>query len=214
MNIVQAIAAIERFQGNNLTGSIAVIESQIEGWGINEAKNFCHNEGIDDNFIESALSIKKVAGQINTIIHAAGILSSLQSILKPGERVEYVSLGAGNSGRRFDLETDYRVAEYKFIDWQGGPETIRQNALFKDFFELAEYETDKKKFLYVVDDKFPLKFFKSGRAIKSVLSRQPQILSRISKKYGAGFERVCDYYNIKHAEVSICDISPHIGRTK
>jgi hypothetical protein len=32
-----------------------------------------------------------------------------------GEQVEKVSLGAGNSGREFDRETNYRVAEFKFV---------------------------------------------------------------------------------------------------
>ena len=43
------------------------------------------------------------------------------------------------TGRSFDLETSYRVAvaELKFIRWQGGPESIRQNQLFKDFYLLA-----------------------------------------------------------------------------
>jgi hypothetical protein len=37
------------------------------------------------------------------------------------------------TGRSFDLETSDRVAvaEFKFIRWQGGPESIRQNQLFK-----------------------------------------------------------------------------------
>ena len=40
-----------------------------------------------------------------------------------------------------DLETNHRVAEFNFSHWQGGADTIRQNSLFKDFFQLAEYQT-------------------------------------------------------------------------
>ncbi len=76
-----------------------------------------------------------------------------------------------------------RVAEYKFIDWQGGPESIRQNSIFKGFFELAEHETHKKV-LYVVGTGYPLKFFNGGRALTSVLSRHPKILAHIHEKYG------------------------------
>lgn len=43
----------------------------------------------------------------------------LPHILEPDERVESVSLGAGNTGRDFDLETNVRVAEFKFIHWRG-----------------------------------------------------------------------------------------------
>ncbi len=52
----------------------------------------------------------------------------LPKILKPGEIVEYVSLGAGNTGRQFDLETNRRVAELKFIRWRGA-DSIREGAL-------------------------------------------------------------------------------------
>jgi hypothetical protein len=123
-----------------------------------------------------------------------------------------VSLGAGNTGRHFDLETNLRIAEYKFIDWQGGPESIRQSGIFKDFFELAEYETTKRKCLYVVGTEYPLKFFNGGRALSSVLSRNPNILSRIKAKYGESVTKVCDYYELKKDDVHICDVRPHIGR--
>lgn len=212
MSIDQAIQAIANFQGDSLTKSLSGIERDIVGLCLDDVPNFCGAKKIDDAFLVSALSIKKIAGQINVIIHAAGILRSLQGILEPGERIKSVSLGAGNTGRKFDLETNFRVAEYKFIDWQGGPETIRQNGIFKDVFELAEHETAKKKFLYVVGTEFPLKFFRSGRALASVMSRQPSILTRITEKYGTSVKRVCDYYDLKKHEVSICDVSLHIGR--
>jgi hypothetical protein len=65
--------------------------------------------------------MKQVAGQINVVIHALVILLCLPHILKDHEVIEYVSLGAGNTARAFDLETNQRVAEFKFIRWQGGP---------------------------------------------------------------------------------------------
>ena len=80
----------------------------------------------------------------------------LPHILEPDERIEYVSLGAGNTGKAFDLETDRRNAEFKFINWRGGSEAIRENTLFKDFYLMAEHETHKLKFLYVLDTKHPL----------------------------------------------------------
>ena len=212
MSIDPAIQAIENFQGDSLTKSLSDMEALVRKMGLNEVQKFCDSHGIDDAFLASALSIKKVAGQINVIIHAAGILRSLHSILEPGEVIESVSLGAGNTGRKYDLETNYRVAEYKFIDWQGGAETIRQNAIFKDFFEMAEDETHKRKFLYVIGTEIPLKFFRSGRALSSVLSRRPEILSRIAAKYGPEIKQVCDYYALKSKEVNVCDVSSFIGR--
>lgn len=213
MTIELALRALEVFQGESLTERLADIESRIVRTELNGVGEFCAACGIDENFMQSALAIKQISGQINVIIHAAGILQSLDSILEHGEHVESVSLGAGNTGRQFDLETNLRIAEYKFIDWQGGSESIRQNGIFKDFFELAEYETIKRKYLYVVGTEYPLKFFNGGRALNSVLSRNPDILSRIKKKYGESVTKVRDYYELKKGDIEICDVRPYIGRT-
>ena len=62
------------------------------------------------------------------------------------EVIEELSIGAGNTNRHFDLVTNKRIAEFKFINWSGKQDTIRQNSVFKDFFELDVYETDKKKY--------------------------------------------------------------------
>lgn len=212
MSLDHAIEAIQKFQGESLTASLSSIESELRGFCTDKIEAFCLARNLSKEFITSALEIKKVAGQINVIIHAAGIIRSLPSLLREDEIVESVSLGAGNTGRKFDLETNFRVAEYKFIDWQGGAETIRQNSIFKDFFELAEYETSKEKYLYVVDTRYPLKFFTSRRSIASVLSRQPQLLVRLNDKYGDVVKTVSDYFEQNKSKVHICDISPHIGR--
>lgn len=212
MSLDAAINAINNFQGNSLTEQLASIESQIQGFDLSNCESLCLDHDIDDHFIQSALDIKKLAGQINVIIHAAGILKSLPNILKENEIVDYVSLGAGNTGRKFDLETNLRVAEYKFIDWKGGPESIRQNGIFKDFYELAEFPTDKEKILYVVGTTYPLKFFNGSRALTSVLSRQPKILNNIKEKYGSDVKEVNDYFSIHKSTVQIKDVSPFIGR--
>lgn len=212
MSIEKAIEAIERFQGDSLTQNLAKIENDIVGANASESEDFCAERDINDDFIMSALAVKKVAGQINVIIHASGILHALKGLLQDGEIVESVSLGAGNTGRKFDLETNLQVAEFKFIDWQGGAESIRQNGIFKDFYELAEYETSKRKNLYVVGTYYPLKFFNGGRALTSILSKQPVILANIDAKYGNSLNVARDYYEIHKDEVYICDVSPYLGR--
>lgn len=213
MSIATAFRAMDGFQGASLTESLYVIERSIVGLNVEEMKTFCGGRGIDHAFMASAVSIKKLAGQINVIIHAAGILCSLPHILESDEVVQSVSLGAGNTGRKFDLETNQRVAEYKFIDWQGGAESIRQNGIFKDFFELAEYKTKKRKYLYVVGTDYPLRFLKGGRALSSVLSRRPDVLAQIAEKYGDSVTKVCDYYQFNSKKVKILDVSPFIGRS-
>jgi hypothetical protein len=212
MAITDAFLAMDGFQGASLTKSLSLIERNIVGLNVEEMHAFCGTRGIDHGFIASAVSIKKLAGQINVIIHASGILCSLPHILAADEVVESVSLGAGNTGRKFDLETNQRVAEFKFIDWQGGAETIRQNSIFKDFFELAEHKTTKRKYLYVIGTDYPLRFLQGGRTLSSVLSRNPAVLARISEIYGDEVNRVRDYYKLKALEVEICDVAPFIGR--
>jgi hypothetical protein len=205
-------AAIDKYKGESLTKSISSFESEIIGLTSKELDSYCLSQGIDSDLFESALTIKKLASQIDVIIHSSGILRSLPKILRNGEVVESVSLGAGNTGKKFDLETNFRIAEYKFIDWKGGAEAIRQNGIFKDFFELAEYKTDKEKYMYVVGTEIPMKFFNGGRALTSVLSRYPKTLDYISNKYEPTITKVRDYYKITKHEVVIQDISEIVGK--
>ena len=52
-------------------------------------------------------------GPDRVIVHAVGILVALPKILEPGELVQSLSLGAGNTGRAHDLETDRRIDEFR-----------------------------------------------------------------------------------------------------
>lgn len=211
MSIEKDLSTIANFQGESLTKSLSTIESQISGISASNSLDFCHSFGVNDELISSVRAVKKVAGQINVVLHATGIMNSLSRLLKDGEKVESISLGAGNTGRRFDLETNLQVAEFKFIDWQGGAETIRQNGLFKDFHNLAEFETSKEKNLYVVGTLYPLKFFNGGRALTSVLSKQPVILEAIKLKYGDSVGKTRDYYNLHKDSVQVRDVSQFIS---
>jgi hypothetical protein len=136
---------------------------------VKDCASFLEGAGVGREALAAAAEMKRLAGQINVTIHALGILLCLPHILEPGERVEYVSLGAGNTGREFDLETNLRVAEFKFIRWRGGAESIRQNSVFKDYLLLAEHPTAKRKYLYLLGTEHALKFLRGGRALSSVL---------------------------------------------
>ena len=110
----------------------------------------------------------------------------------------------------FDLETNQRIAEFKFIRWQGGSESIRQNSLFKDFYGLAEQETQKEKFLYVLGTEHGEKFFNGGRALESVLSRNDALKKKFSAKYHDRFVTVRDYYLSRKGSVAIQDVSAFV----
>ncbi|SMM98461.1 hypothetical protein SPONN_2402 [uncultured Candidatus Thioglobus sp.] len=212
MGINQAIKLIKGFKNKSLAKTLAVFEKNIVGLDSSSSNTFCKKNKINKDLLNSALIIKQASSQIDVIIHASGILYSLPYILEENEVIESVSLGAGNTGKKFDLETNIRIAEFKFIDWQGGSESIRENGIFKDFYELAEYETDKKKVLYVVGTTYPLKFFNGGRAIISILSKQPKILKAISEKYGDKVKVARDYYELHKEKVSIIDVEQHLDR--
>jgi hypothetical protein len=121
-----------------------------------------------------------------------------------------VSLGAGNTGRPYDIETDQRIAEFKFIRWRGGPESIRQNSLFKDFYLMAEDPDEREKYLYVLGTDYPLKFLNGGRALSSVLSRNVRLQEAFRRRYGARFQRVNEYYDWRREAVRIEDVSAFV----
>ena len=161
--------------------------------------------------LAAAAEMKRLAGQINVTIHALGILLCLPHILEPNELVEYVSLGAGNTGREFDLETNLRVAEFKFIRWRGGAESIRQNSVFKDYLLLAEHPTAKRKYLYLLGTGHALRFLRGGRALSSVLSRNDKLQKLFAERFGETFRTVGDYYAVHASAVQIEDVSPWLS---
>jgi hypothetical protein len=132
---------------------------------------------------------------------------SLPHILEDGEVIEELSLGAGNTGRNFDLATNRRIAEFKFIHWRGGAESIRQNSLFKDFFYLAEYETKKDRYLYVIGALHPLRFLNGGRALSSILTKDQKLRESFSNLYGTKYSTVGEYYRFRKERVHLQDLN-------
>jgi hypothetical protein len=206
VTLKNAASQIQNFETENLGNRIAQIERSLEHASQSSCQSFCVDSAITSDLLNSALFVKRLAGQINVVIHAVGILISLPYILVEGETIEKLSLGAGNTGKSFDLETNQRIAEFKFIHWKGGPEAIRENQLFKDFFLLAESKKKKDRYLYVVDDAYPLKFFAGGRALTSVMSRNVRLLKQFQALYQNRFKVVSDYYNFRKSCVSIVDL--------
>jgi hypothetical protein len=83
---------------------------------------------------------------------------------------------------------------------------IRQNALFKDLYLLAEHATTKRKFMYVLDTIHPLKFLQGARALSSVMSRDRKLWEGFQKRYGARFATVGEYYSFKRGEVALVSV--------
>lgn len=154
---------------------------------------------------DSDTRIKRASAQIDVLVHAIGILNALPYILEPGEVVERLSLRAGNTGRAHDLETDRRVAEFKFIEWRGGPESIRQNGVFKDLFNLVSSQTTKRRMLYLVGTKHPMRFLQNNRALRSVL-KDASMATRFHEAYGDRFQTVGQYYATVRDLVEVVDL--------
>lgn len=202
---------VRQFTGPDLTQTLARIESAVRGVTASDCTSFLESAGAGRDALAAAAELKHFAAQINVTIHALGILLCLPHILEPDERVEYVSLGAGNTGRHFDLETNLRVAEFKFIRWRGGAESIRQNSVFKDFLLLAEHPTLKRKYLYLLGTDHALRFLRGGRALASVLSRNDKLQKMFADRFGATFRTVGDYYAAHCDAVRIEDVSPWLS---
>jgi hypothetical protein len=207
IDLAHVSTVLERFTRTDLGGTLSSIESVVKGLSAADCVDTLAAAGVTSEVLSAAASLKRLAGQVNVAIHAMGILLCLPQILEKGETVEYVSLGAGNTGREFDLETNCRIAEFKFIHWRGGAESIRQNQLFKDFYLLAECTSKKRKYLYVLGTKIPLHFLNGGRNLESVLSRNVKLLNDLRSRHGDKYKKVCDYYLTHRHLVAIEDVA-------
>lgn len=193
--------------GRGLRDRIAGLEQGLVGRDRDEARALVAQEGITSEVLLAALVIKAMAGQIHVVVHALGILVSLPYLLDDGEKIERLSLGAGNTGRSHDLETDRRVAEFKFITWRGGAEAIRQNSLFVDVFNLVSSDTAKRRELYVLDRQTPLRFLTGNRAITSVLSKDAATRARFDQRHADdGFVTVRQYWATVRDRVALIDL--------
>lgn len=204
-----AVKNIHKVFGDSPTDAIRRFESGLQALPSSRQSviSYLDQESLDSKVLEAALDLKQVASQVNVVIHAAGILTSLPYIIEDDENIVAVSLGAGNTGKKFDLETDRRVAEFKFIQWRGGPESIRQNNVFKDFLNLLWDDSGKKKQLFLTGTYQALAFFRGGRALTSVLSRNVKIKSMFEEHYGGRFVTVGEFYEVYGNDVEICDLT-------
>lgn len=202
----EAFETLEKFRGQKLAAEVSRIEAEFGGCKKETLQEILETNGITLELLLAALLMKRSARQIDEIIHIVGILLAIPKILGEGEVVESMSLAAGNTGRNFDLVTNKRIAEFTFIQWQGGPEVIRQNKIFKDFFFLAEEDTEKGRELYTIGTAHPTRFFNSRRALAPILNGNAKLGESFRAKYPSGLLHVRDYCAPRLAKVSIVDL--------
>lgn len=216
--LLEDIQAILTLFGASPTLALRKIERQLPllAPGPNQVTAYLENRSIKETALGSAQNMRANLGQLDVITHALGILLSLPGLLDDDEQLVELSLGAGNTGKGFDLVTDKRIAEFKLIEWKGGPESIRQNSVFQDFLKLLWDESGKRKQLYLNGTEIALKFFKGGRALSSVLSRNNRLMQGFNGRYGSEFRTVGEFFVKYQNSVEIIDLRdmiPTLART-
>lgn len=210
MALETAAKVLECFSHPELLGAkIESIEEAYAGCISGGASGLQRRFGLDKELFEAAARMKEASRQIDVMIHAVGILLSLPYILERDEVVEYLSLGAGSTGKDFDLETDRRVAEFKFITWRGGSESTRKKQLFKDLFYLAEYDQPKRRCLYLLETEIPVRFLEKSRSkLGNMLNRNDKFKADFRRKHEDRFATVREYYAYAKTHVEIISLIP------
>jgi hypothetical protein len=204
-DLALAFDNLRDYLGDGLSTRIALLESHFSGGKPETLPDLLERQKLTSDLLHHAHSIKRATGQIHVVVHALGILLSLPSVLENGEIVEQLSLGAGNTPKRhYDLETNLRIAEFTFIDWKGR-DSARQDKLFKDFFLLAEADTQKKRCLYVNSRDAAIKCLSGGRLCKSLLGRSATTGNRFAAQYPDNM-RVCEYFRKKEPLIAIIQL--------
>ena len=136
---------------NGLTRTLTALEASLNGANGKQAMQIAADSGFNEDLVDSAMVVRERVGMLDTLIHAAVITQVLPKILEEGETlVMRPSLGAGNDpSRRFDLETNLRVAEFKLSSWKGR-DSQRQRGLFADVVGLSLDGTGRRREMYVV----------------------------------------------------------------
>lgn len=97
------------------------------------------------------------------------------------------------------------------IPRRGEADTIRQNSLFVDLFNLVSSDTAKRREMYVLGRHEPLRFLNGSRAIESVLSKNAAVLARFNQRYAAdGFVTVGQYWATVQDRVALIDLQDRV----
>lgn len=211
MAIKDAIALVETFKGDVLGATIIETEKRLAQVGLKTVTEHNRQLGVTPALLSAAAEVKRASAQIDVVLHAVGILYALPYILKPDEVVESLSLGASNAGSDFDMVTDQRIAEFKFIHWQSKGNAVREKTLFEDFFRLARADTFKGKYLYLLDTDRPLRFLRGQRAIQKVLDRNRRLADDFTARYGNTYRTVGEFYTTHKDSVrlvNLLDVAP------
>ncbi len=194
--------------GGRLTGLLAALEHQLLDADASAAADATKDAGIDASLLAAALLVRRDVGRLNDLIHACAITLALPHILEPGETiVRRPSLGAGNDPtRKYDLETDRRVAEFKLAQWTGA-DAMRKRTLFQDLVHLAAADGDRRAELYAIGPP-PLRFLRTSRSTASwALDKSQPTRLLFEQRFGPLTTPIADFTAGPAAHVQMVDLT-------
>jgi hypothetical protein len=197
------VAIISRFAGPDLRVTIAEIESTLQGEAWHSSPQ---RHSISPLLPRAAFNLKYAAAQIDNVVHALGILTLLPVVVAPFEVIKELSLSAGTGGKHFDLRTDYRIAEFKFVNWQSKGNSVRHQAVFRDFVKLAESKSRLHKQLFLIDCSRSTRWLLGRTSLESALKKDVQTLNLLRTRYGRHVQTVAHYYCKNRHKVELVDI--------
>lgn len=207
----EAVARLAQFLGRGpLTSAISELEQALDGSQSEALLGLLDEADVDEGLFAASLVARAELGRINDLIHAAGIALALPHLLEPSETItNRPSLAAGNDpSRPYDLETDRRVAEFKFSVWTGR-DAMRKRQTFKDFVYLAADESGRRRCLYVIGQR-PLRFLRATQSpVAWGLDRHPAGQRLFEARFGALDQEIGAFVR-QHGEVEIVDLSEAI----
>lgn len=172
MNLNEAINIVKIFKNENIRETLKDLQKLEKT--ISSA-NF-------QNVFSAAKIIKEASSQIDEIVHASGIMIAKEVWLHKDEEVQYLSLGAGNHKEHFDMETNLRIAEFKFGKWnENSANGIRRRGYFSNYISLLTANDHRSRYFVVEDKKSFLKFMNGKAAWRNVLSKNPTGLKKMEK---------------------------------
>lgn len=106
MDMAAALTMLDDFREGGVTSRINALALTLADACGEDCERRLQAIGAQSDMLHAALVVKQASAQIDTILHALGMALALPRILEADERVLHLSLGAGTSDGRFDLETD------------------------------------------------------------------------------------------------------------
>ncbi|MEA5359302.1 hypothetical protein VA596_07125 [Amycolatopsis sp., V23-08] len=207
--VTSFIELLRFFGDEDLSSRVLRLEDRLEGADRDTVDDRVAPEGMTDGLLQAALLVRQHAGRINDLIHAAMIVRALPKVLEPGERVAVrPSLAAGNDpSRKFDLETNLRVAEFKAGQWKGR-DAMRKRGLVADLVGLVLGRGDRRAELYVLGH-LPIEFLRtSNSTMEWALGRSsPHLRRAYADRFGSASYTVRQFTEGPAADVAVKDLA-------